>query len=232
MPTTNVTPDMLNYDSYKKNKYDQDIINAIPYHKEIHTKISNFVHQKLDKNKEYRILDLGVGTGITSKLLLDILPNSQIDVIDFSQTMLDGAKERLGDKNINYILADYSDIELKQGHYDIIVTMIGLHHQNDSGKESMINKIHSWLKPDGIFFLGDLATYADKKLAALNQAKHFYHLVKKAEDTDTLADWSHHHIYLNDLATKEQHETWLKIIGFSILEKYQKINTLLLISKK
>lgn len=35
--TTNVKPSDLNYDKYSTDKYDMDIINSIPYHKELHT---------------------------------------------------------------------------------------------------------------------------------------------------------------------------------------------------
>jgi len=41
--TTNVKPSDLNYDHYTTNKYDQDIINSIPYHKELHEHLIGYI---------------------------------------------------------------------------------------------------------------------------------------------------------------------------------------------
>lgn len=231
MKTTNVKASDLNYDHYSTEKYDQDIINSIPSHRELHEEISNFITSKLDSNKEYKVLDLGVGTGITSKLIQGLLPNAKFDVIDFSSKMLQGAKEKLGKKNARYIKGDYAELKFDQ-KYDIIVSVIGIHHQNHTGKKKLFKKIHALLNPGGVFIFGDLVTYRDKKTAALNQALHFHHLVEKAVDEKTLADWAHHHYVLNDLAPIEDQIDWLKKDGFTVKKNLLKMNTALLICKK
>ena len=66
---TNVKAGELNYDKYTTDKYDQDIVNSIPFHKELHEHIADFVKSNFDSTKEYSILDLGTGTGITAKLI-------------------------------------------------------------------------------------------------------------------------------------------------------------------
>ena len=80
---TNVRPQQLNYDKYASSKYDRDIVNSIPFHKELHKEIMKFVEKKFSKYQEYQVLDLGVGTGLTSKLMQDRLPNAQLEVVDF-----------------------------------------------------------------------------------------------------------------------------------------------------
>lgn len=92
---TNVKPSELNYDKYTTGKYDRDIVNSIPFHKELHLHIADFVVKHFKNTKEYRILDLGVGTGITSKLLQKLLPKAKIDAVDFSKQMMVGAKKNL-----------------------------------------------------------------------------------------------------------------------------------------
>ncbi|MDP2736871.1 MAG: class I SAM-dependent methyltransferase [bacterium] len=230
MQTTNVKVADLNYDYYSMNKYDCDIVNSIPFYKELHEKIISYVRKNYGNDKNYAILDLGVGTGITSKLIQTELPKAEFDLNDFSEKMLSGAKKKFG-KTANYILGDYSKIKFNK-KYDIIVSVIGIHHQNNKGKQLLFKKIYSLLRPDGIFIFGDLITYKDQKKAALNQALHFHHLVEKSTDRKTLEEWAHHHYVLNDLAPIEDQIEWLKKVGFKVKLEMLKINTALLICRK
>lgn len=228
--TTNVKASQLNYDKYSSQRYDKDIVNSIPFHREIHKRIIHFI-SKFDKNKEYRILDFGVGTGITSKIIQDMLPNSEIDVVDFSRRMLSGARKKLGTKKVNYIFGDYSKLNFNK-KYDIIVSVIGLHHQTNNGKINLFKKIYSILNKNGVFIFGDLATYRNKHQAALNNALHFHHLVEKSANKKTLSEWAYHHMFLNDLASVEDQIKWLKRSGFSVKKEFLEMNTALLICKK
>lgn len=231
MKTTNVKPQQLNYDHYSTNKYDRDIINSIPHHQELHEAIIAFVKRNFKKSGDYSVLDLGVGTAITSKMIQDVLPEAEFDLVDFSKKMLDGAKKRMGLKNVRYIFGDYSKIKFDR-KYDIVVSVIGLHHQNHQGKRLLFKRIHSLLKPGGVFIFGDLVTHKDAKKAALNQALHFHHLVEKSTDRKTLEEWAHHHAVLNDLAPVEDQVAWLKRLGFKVSIEMLKMNTALIICKK
>ena len=230
MKTTNVVASQLNYDKYSSQKYDQDIINSIPFHREIHGEISEFI-RKFNKNKKYSILDLGVGTAITSRIIKDMLPEAEFDLVDFSRQMLDGAKKKMGEYNTKYIFGDYSKLKLSR-KYDIIVSVIGIHHQNAIGKKKLFKKIFTLLKPGGVFIFGDLVTYKDKHTAALNNAWHYNHLVEKSTDEKTLKDWAFHHMFLNDLSPVENQVEWLKNIGFKVNKKFLRFNTALILCKK
>ncbi len=230
--TTNVKPNQLNYDKYKTSKYDRDIINSIPFHKELHRKIEEFILQNFEKKDIYEVLDLGVGTGITSRLIKDLLPRIHLDVVDFSKQMLKGAKKKLDKKNVSYIFGDYSKLKFKS-KYDIAVSVIGIHHQNTLGKKKLFKKIFKLLKLKGIFIFGDLVTYKNKYEAAYNNALHYHHLVEKSTDKKTLEEWAYHHQYLNDLAPIENQIAWLKNAGFKqVIIKLLKMNTALLIAVK
>ncbi len=232
METTNVESGDLNYDSYADEKYDKDIIGVIPHYHELHSKIAEFVTKNFSPNQTYSILDLGAGTGNTSRLLKDLLPQAKFDVVDFSKSMLDGARKKLGDSDVKYILADYAETNFDENKYDLIISVIGLHHQNTAGKKKVLEKIYQSLKPGGWFILGDLVTHKDENIAALNQAKHFHHLVENTSDDITLTEWSYHHLYLNDLAPKEELIKWIDDLGFETKTLLQKINTLLLVAQK
>jgi tRNA (cmo5U34)-methyltransferase len=230
MKTTNVKPSQLNYDKYTSDKYDQDIVNSIPFHRDIHDLIVEVV-KKYRPNKECKIIDLGVGTAITSQIIRDVLPVVEFDLVDFSRQMLNGAKKKMGKEKTNYIFGDFSKIKFNK-KYDIVVSVIGIHHQNIAGKKKLFKKIFGMLKSGGIFIFGDLVTYKNKYQAALNNAKHYKHLADKSVDEKTLSEWAYHHQFLNDLSPIEDQINWLKKIGFKVDKKFLQFNTALLICKK
>ncbi len=231
MATTNVRASELNYDTYTSDQYDRDIVNSIPEHKKLHEHIVRIIHHLFVREKCYSIIDLGVGTAITSDIIRNELPNAEFDLVDFSPNMLAGAKKRMGQKNMRYIAGDYVDMSYDK-QYDIAVSVIGLHHQNTAGKKKMFNNIFSLLKPGGVFIFGDLMTYQDKHTAALQNAKHFHHLVEHAADEKTLKEWAFHHIFLNDLAPLEDQIQWLRDIGFTVSIEFTHVNTCLLVCQK
>jgi len=229
--TTNVKPGELNYEKYSSDKYDRDIVNSIPCHREIHECLRNFITKNFDKNQKFSIIDLGVGTGITSKLFQDLLPNARLDVVDFSRKMLDSSKRRLGHKSVNYILGNYATLKFKK-KYDIAVSVIGIHHQSNDGKKRLFKKIYSMLKPNGFFIFGDLVTYKNQRKAALNNALHYHYLVEHATDEKTLTEWAFHHLFLNDLASVEDQVVWLEKAGFKVKTLLLQKGTALLACRK
>ncbi|MDR3424122.1 MAG: class I SAM-dependent methyltransferase [Alphaproteobacteria bacterium] len=231
MTTTNVKAPELNYDHYSTDKYDQDIINSIPFHKELHETLLAFIEHKFDASKTYSILELGTGTGITSRIVKEALPKAEFDLVDFSRKMLSGARKKMGTNNVQYIFGDYSKLTFTK-KYDLIVSVIGIHHQNRKGKKALFRKIYSLLKPNGMFVFGDLVTHKNPQKAALNQALHFHHLVEKATDRKTLEEWAYHHYVLNDLASIEEQIEWMRRVGFHVKTLLLKVNTALLVCKK
>ncbi len=230
--TTNVRADELNYDKYASEIYDDDIRRSIPGHDELHKAIEKVVREFSKKHEVKKILELGVGTGLTSEKILKLIPTASLMAIDFSEQMTGGAKKRLSKYNVKYVLGDYSELKF-DSDFDMVLSVIGIHHQNDEGKKKLFRKISNCLKSGGIFIFGDLVTYKDKKKAAVNDARHYHHLVENARDDQALEEWAHHHKFLNLLAPIEYQIEWLKKAGFSSVEvKYEHLNTALIIAIK
>lgn len=229
--TTLATAEQLNYHHYTKNKYDCDITRSIPGHEKIHNSIARYLKNNYNKSVAYSVLDLGVGTGITSRVILDCLPKARFDLVDFSTTMLKQSKIKMG-KSAKYHLEDMSLYKIKPGYYDIVTTVIGMHHQSDAGKKKMFKNIYKGLKKNGVFIFGDLMTYSDKNMAALNNALHFHNLVENSTDKKTLTEWAYHHMFLNKLTPMENQVRWLEEVGFRIVKNVCIFNTVLLICEK
>jgi len=228
---TNVSPSALNYDHYPMSQYDRDIVRSIPGHREVHECIDAIVQRDLTTNP--RVLELGVGTGLTAKRILQQFPHADYTAIDFSQTMLQGAREKLGNYSVQFILGDYSIIDLPQ-HNDLVVSVLSIHHQaTDEDKKRLFQRIYDSLKDAGQFIFGDLVTYRNPVEAAVNEALHVHHLVEKAADEQSLREWAHHHKFLNSLAPLESQREWLYDAGFKAVDVvFKKFNTALVYAKK
>lgn len=229
--TTNVSASDLNYNQYETDQYDREIHRAIPGYEKLHVAIREAVLNQFAGRRGIKVLDLGCGTGNTSVLVNSILPKAQFTLVDFSEQMLNGARSKLGD-SAEYILGDYSQVDFG-GPYDLVISVIGFHHQDHVGKRKMFRRIYEAMNPGGLFLLGDLMTYQNFKDAALNHALHYHHMVEKAEgDRRLLAEWSHHHMYLNDLAPATSQVEWLGAVGFESELKFFYMNTGLILARK
>ena len=174
--STNVKPDELNYDHYAEDKYDRDIVNSIPGHEELHKKIDEVIDRDF-KGKKIKILELGIGTGLTALRILRRLYHPIYTAVDFSETMLNNAKRKLSRWDLTYILGDYSKIELPRNN-NLVVSVIGIHHQEtDKDKQNLFKRIYESLSDNGAFIFGDLVTWRYQETAALNDALHYHYLV-------------------------------------------------------
>lgn len=222
----------LHYNYYTTEKYDADIKCAIPGYDEMHEMIKKALVKEFGE-KKIAVLELGIGTGLTSQVVLDSVNVAKYAGIDFSQSMLDGAQKRLEKYYLELELEDYATADFPKEN-DLVISVISIHHQaTPADKQRLFKKIYNCLSVDGIFIFGDLFTRRDKYEAALNEAHHFHHLVENAVDEKTLAEWAHHYKFINHLDTIENQMVWLKEAGFSEVEVlYSKFNTALIIAKK
>lgn len=237
---TNVKPSDLNYNVHATKKYDDDIVCVIPGYEEMHQHIDVIIGEWMDR--DIRILELGIGTGLTADRILNNLcknPERYIG-IDFSAQMLDGAKNRLagyehllGYDSITLVNADYATFPFPEDN-DLVISVVGIHHQEtDNDKKRLFGKIFGSLKNNGAFIFGDLVTYRDPTEAAVNEELHYHHLVTHARDEVSLKEWEHHHKFLNKLAPLEDQVAWLREVGFRNMDVvYKKFNTALVYAKK
>lgn len=226
---TNVKPTDLNYHHDSSSKYDRDIVAVIPGHEELHRKLIEYLKKR--KGGVKSILDLGTGTAITAALIAKQFSDATFTLNDFSKPMLNGAKKKLNGSSVKFLFGDYARVPIGNG-YDVVVSVIGMHHQTTAGKKAMFKKIYASLAPGGCFLLGDLMTWRDARVAAVAQARHLHHLVSTASNAASLQAWAHHHLVLNDPATVEDQTEWLRNCGFTVKKLFGQWNTVLLVAEK
>jgi ubiquinone/menaquinone biosynthesis C-methylase UbiE len=121
---------------------------------------------KMSKVKDgERVLDIGIGTGLTSLKFLKAadctiigIDNSR-DMMDICTDKLDklGLKDKIECRMMNAVSLDFP-----KESFDIVASTVSLHHVKN--KYPVIKAIHSILKPGGRFVIGDLDVDTTGKL--------------------------------------------------------------------
>ena len=116
-----------------------------------------------------RLLDLGCGTGLEFERLFERYPDMSVTGIDLSQKMLDKLAEKYPDKNISMICGSYFEVDFGEP-YDHVLSTYSLHHFDEENKLSLYKKIHSALKPGGLFIFGDYTVPTEERQNELSAA--------------------------------------------------------------
>ena len=103
-------------------------------------------------------LDLGCGDGILGAAILGEYPSAHGVLVDFSEPMLDQAREQLREyaaqltfENLDYGDPAWVDQIQNDSPFDAIVSGYSIHHQLDARKRQVYQEIFPLLEPGGWF---------------------------------------------------------------------------------
>jgi tRNA (cmo5U34)-methyltransferase len=101
--------------------------------------------------RAFRVLELGVGTGTLTELVLRGFPHARITGIDISPRMIARAREKLRPfrDRVELVAGDlgtYADAE-----YDVVLSALAIHHLADAAKWRLFRRLHRSLSPGGYF---------------------------------------------------------------------------------
>ncbi|HMR63885.1 MAG TPA: class I SAM-dependent methyltransferase [Anaerolineae bacterium] len=105
----------------------------------------------------HRLLDLGCGDGILTQAVLDQYSQAEATLLDFSEPMIEAARERLGEQvRHRFIVADYAEpawltTVADRAPFDAIVSGYSIHHQPDARKQALYAELFDLLSPGGFF---------------------------------------------------------------------------------
>lgn len=129
------------------------------------------------RDAKLEVLDVGAGYGAVSKELLQAFPAARVTLQDYSQPMLDHARERLAapPDQVRYVLCDLVDPSWPKqvgGPFDLAVSAIALHNLRDPEKIfACYRAIHDLLKTGGCFLNCDrFVEGIEPHLGALREA--------------------------------------------------------------
>ena len=118
--------------------------------------VLNYVYKQVREKDGANVLDIGFGTGILTTQLYNIGCN--ITGIDFSNNMIDIAKQKMPyatliNWNFSYDLPN----EIKNCHFDYIISTYAFHHLIDKEKITFIKSLFPLLNKTGKILLGDVS---------------------------------------------------------------------------
>jgi tRNA (cmo5U34)-methyltransferase len=99
------------------------------------------------------VLELGTGTGETALRVQAKHPETGWVGIDSSEPMLARARQRLPRADLR--LQQFED-ELPPGPFDLVVSVLAVHHLDGEGKQGLFSRVAGVLRPGGRFVLGDV----------------------------------------------------------------------------
>lgn len=183
-------------------------------------------------------LDLGCGDGILGAAVLGEYPSSRGVLADFSESMLEQAREALKEyasqlvfENLDYGNPAWVNRMQAYAPFDAIVSGYSIHHQPDERKREIYGEIFSLLKPDGWFVnIEHIAPAAQLATDLFNAhiVEGYYAIEQRNGGTRTREEMAN--IYMNrpdkdanKLLSIDTQCAWLRAMGYEEVDCYFRI---------
>jgi tRNA (cmo5U34)-methyltransferase len=163
----------------------------------------------------FKVLDLGAGTGLFSSLVFQRYPKAEFVLCDLSNAMLKEARNRFSscDAKIEYMTKNYST-EPINGQYDLIISALSIHHLTDREKEALFSKLFLSLNDNGLFINAD-QVLGDTALIESTYRKKWLMQVREKGVTESSLQLALERMKEDKMSTLSQQLTWLKKANFA-----------------
>jgi tRNA (cmo5U34)-methyltransferase len=104
-----------------------------------------------------RVLELGTGSGVTSRRVLERHPHAHLTGVDSSEHMLAAADLPGADLR----LQDLGD-PLPEGPFDLVFSALAIHHLAAAAKADLFARVAAVLAPGGRFVMADVIVPEDR----------------------------------------------------------------------
>lgn len=175
---------------------------ASPHHDELQNSVAGLVGN-LYGNKDFteiRVLEIGFGTGITSKEILQADERIRLTAVDNEETMLSKAKQKLSDIPVDRFKLCVEDAleflkRTESGQYDVVASAWVLHNFLKEYRTKVIREIYRVLKPDGVFINADKIEVTDRAEHAKNMKWQFaqFDVFEKIGKPELKKEWTEHY---------------------------------------
>jgi tRNA (cmo5U34)-methyltransferase len=135
--------------------YDCWIRKAVPGYEELFAAALELIPFPPDQPVD--VLDLGAGTGLFARQVLERCPLGRFVLWDVADRMLDMARQRFRDRpgQFRFVVDDYRNLG-NAGSFDLVVSSLSIHHLEDNEKRELFRRIHDILRDRGVFINIDL----------------------------------------------------------------------------
>ena len=127
-------------------RYDDAILRCVPRYKEMLWAIVRYIPDELAPK---RVLDIGVGSGNLSQLVLERYAEAEVVGVDISREMLAVCRKRLPNGRLTLEHRDFRHLGFEDNSFDLVVSSISIHHIDDSAKQTLFLHLYRLLRPGG-----------------------------------------------------------------------------------
>jgi tRNA (cmo5U34)-methyltransferase len=178
-----------------------------------------------------RFLDVGCGDGVLAAAILAEHPEAIAVCIDFSEPMLETARNRLPGSshvmNVDYASPGWQDTLRSHVPFDAIVSGFSIHHQPDERKRGIYPECYSLLAPGGLFLQLEHVASATPWVESLHDDLFIDHLhafdSSRPKEEVAAAYHSRPDKVANILAPVETQLQWMREIGYRDVDCYLKV---------
>lgn len=151
-------------------------------------KEASSISKEFLKNAKGNVLDLGSGSGRH----LTKIKNGKMYLVDFSQKMLDLAKIKAKEKNIDaeFVKSDISKLPFENNFFDLGISISAIHCLPKTKHKKTVEELYRVLKPKGKALIGvwnfDSKRFNQKQgkqklIKWTNKGERFYYLFEEKE---------------------------------------------------
>ena len=97
------------------------------------------------------MIDLGIGTGLELEAIFQRFPDIEVVGLDIAEDMLKLLKEKYPNKRIQLHCKSYLDYDFGNCLYDVVLSVMTLHHYNHKTKIDLYRKIYNILNNNGVY---------------------------------------------------------------------------------
>jgi ubiquinone/menaquinone biosynthesis C-methylase UbiE len=188
--------------------------------------------------KVERLLDLGCGDGILGRSVLTAYPEASGVFLDFSQAMIQAAKEKCEAKGSRAVfvvqdlgLANWAQSVREHLPFDLVVSGFAIHHLPDHRKQQLYEEIFGLLRPGGMFLnLEHVSSTSSPAARAFDElmSDSLWTFHRKQGGTRSKEEVAQEYYHRPDkeaniLAPVDEQCRWLKEIGFVDVDCWFKV---------
>jgi tRNA (cmo5U34)-methyltransferase len=134
-----------------------ELMSELPAYEELQDRVASLT----EGLSAARILELGTGTGETSRRVLDHHPGARLLGVDESAEMMAVARKVIPASSIEQLIVQGIEDPLPDGPFDLVISALTIHHLDGPGKADLFARIERVMRPDALFVMGDVVIPED-----------------------------------------------------------------------